>query len=180
MILQVLIGYILGSELILWRISRPKAPPESPRYLILLGHKGGEQSPVTKDRFFNAVEAMKRWPKAQLIITGNEEKGEVSHYRGMLAKVGITDYLIEAKSKTTWGNLKNILPLLESQDQAVVIITSEYHQRRSLFIARAYRLNAHAFGKDQQKYGPRLWVKERLALWYSLPKAAWIYLTSKR
>jgi uncharacterized SAM-binding protein YcdF (DUF218 family) len=155
--------------------------PQNPQYLILLGHKGGVQSPVTQDRFINTLEAMKKWPQAQLIITGNEDKGEISAYRAMLEKAGVSSFLTEAQSKTTWGNFKNILPLLKSKNDAVVIVTSEYHQRRSLLIARSYGLNAHAFGKDRQTYGnaQKLFLKERFALLYSVPKALWNRITLK-
>ena len=160
----------------------PQALPQNPQFLILRGHKGGEHSPVTQDRFRNTLEAMKKWPQAQLIITGNEEKGEISAYGAMLAKVGISNFLTETRSKTTWGNFKNILPLLKSKDEAVVIVTSEYHQSRSLLIARSYGINAHAFGKDQQSYSnaKKLFLKEKLALLYSVPKAFWNHLISRR
>jgi len=181
MILESLVGYMLGSEFVLWAHSRSGTLPQNPQYLVLLGHKGGEQSPVTQDRFINIIEAMKKWPQAQLIVTGNEEKGEISAYQAMLEQVGVSRFLIEAKSKTTWGNFKNILPLLKSRKEAVVIVTSEYHQRRSLLIARSYGLNAHAFGKDSQIYSnaKKLFLKERLALWYSVPRALWNRITLK-
>jgi uncharacterized SAM-binding protein YcdF (DUF218 family) len=174
----ILIGYISASELMLWAWSRRKALPEKPKYLVLLGHKGGEQSPVTQDRVTNAVEALRKWPNAKLIVTGNESKGEITAFRNLLAQNGVSDFQIEDRATTTWGNFKNIMSLLDSKDQHVVIVTSEYHQRRSLMIARSYGLQAHVYGADKRIYknGFKLWLKERFALWYSWPKALWVRL----
>lgn len=178
MLLETIIGYISASELILRTWSRAQISPENPKYLVLLGHKGGEQSPVTQDRVTNAVEALKKWPNARLIVTGNETKGEITAFRNLLAQNGVSDFQTEDRATTTWGNFKNIMSMLDSKDQHVVIVTSEYHQKRSLMIARSYGLKAHIYGTDKRAYKNSLkfWLKERFALWYSLPKAIWVRL----
>lgn len=143
--------------------------------IILLGANGDIQSPVTRDRALNAAVAKEHFPQARFLLTGNENKNEISTYKKLLAEHGYFEFIIETESTTTWENMKlskELLKTLSSHEDRVIIVTSEYHQRRALAMARSLGFNADIFGKDPRKYekAPLYFLKERLSVLKYFPQ----------
>ena len=131
-------------------------------YIFLLGIKGDLGREHMVDSAKMAIEASKIWPEAKLLITGNEEYHEVSDLKNEILNAGIKNVLLETHSQDTWDNIgfsKNLIP----PSARVLIITSEFHQRRSLAIAQALGLRASIFGHDPRWYltEPYWFIRER-------------------
>ncbi|MBX9767353.1 MAG: YdcF family protein, partial [Bdellovibrionales bacterium] len=55
--------------------------------------------------------------------------------------------------------------LPKAQDQRILICTNEFHQRRSVALARGFGFQAWAYGRDRTTYksAPLLFLRERLS-----------------
>src|SRR5688500_1086857 len=115
-------------------------------YIAVLGSNGDINSPVTIDRIQNALEAAEKWPRAKLVLTGNESNGEVTAFKVLLNKGGISQERIieETKSQDTWDNISHTKALIPNGSR-LLVVTSMYHQRRALAMARAQKIRASAW-----------------------------------
>jgi uncharacterized SAM-binding protein YcdF (DUF218 family) len=147
---EIILAYALFAEAMVFVLSRPHDIPHFD-YILVLGTKSSVDSPVTQDRARNAAMAKRQFPHAKIILTGNEEFKEVTNFKMLLRQNSIEDVLEETLSKNTWDNMYNSLKLMHPQPK-VLVVTSEYHQPRSLTIARSIGMRANAFGTDSKKY----------------------------
>ena len=172
--LFVLVMVVLAAEVFVRILSRKLQQPQSFDYILLLGSNGRIKNPITQDRAYNAAEALKKWPTAKLILTGNEERGEVTAFKILLKEHGVTEFVEETQSRNTWDNMRRSLPLFDNS-KAVLIVTSEYHQPRALAMARSLGLKSSSFGKDRVRYERRVYfiLKERISNVRYLPHLIW-------
>jgi uncharacterized SAM-binding protein YcdF (DUF218 family) len=154
------------AEFYVYHASSDPQPPQNIDAIFLLGSNGDTASPVTVDRTATAIRAAERWPKAKIILTGNEARGEVTAFRTLMNQASVApDRLIEeTDSRNTWDNIKNSKRFVSASD-AVLVVTSGYHLARALAIARSQKLNAYGWSGDQSVYKRRafFWIKERLS-----------------
>lgn len=152
-ILMSLVFLVFASESLVFFYSRDPIKDQQFDYILLLGVSGPTTQNLAIDRAKNTIEALSLWPQAQLIITGNEKFREVSRYKEYLKDSGYntSKFLVETQSTDTWENIafsKKIIP----EGSRVLIITTEFHQPRSLAIARVQGLRASLFGRDPRSY----------------------------
>ena len=160
--LSLFLIYIVMAELWVWRSAASIGEPTEIDYILVLGANGNEQSPVTMDRAVSAAQAAKLFPTAKIVLTGKSE--EVEAYKSLLAPLGLSNFIEEKQSRTTWDNMRFSEKLMEP-GKNILLVTSEYHQPRALAIARSRGWNAWAFGKDARIYEMRIYffVKERFS-----------------
>ncbi len=178
--LWILFGYIVFSEFLIWILSRPYKLSDV-QYILVLGNKGGIQSLVTQDRAKKAILAKKEYPQAKIILTGNEDFKEVANYKQLLQQEGLQDFIEEKLSQSTWDNMKNSLALMTDvkiKKTNVLVITSRYHQPRSVAMARSLGMNAERFCEDffVYKKSKIYFLKERISNLIYSPRILWNYL----
>jgi uncharacterized SAM-binding protein YcdF (DUF218 family) len=145
-------------------------------YIFLLGIKGdlGRQHMIDSAKM--AIEAARLWPSAKILITANEEYHEVSDLEKQVSAAGINPQNIieETRSQDTWDNI-GFSKILIPPKARVLIITSEFHQRRSLAIAETLGVRASIFGRDPRWYltEPYWFIRERGA------NLVWLFLYFK-
>ncbi len=175
-LLLILISLQILSEGLISYYSREPFREEAFNYVLLLGIGGHKNNILASDRAFNSAEALKRWPEAKLIITGNEAKNEVTDLKELVLALGVPlDKIIEEpNSQSTWDNITFSQKLIPP-NSTTLIITNEFHQNRALAIARVHNLKASTYGKDRVSY-PR-------SLFYALRERAanlkWLFLFLK-
>ncbi|MBF6058218.1 MULTISPECIES: YdcF family protein [Thiomicrorhabdus] len=139
------------------RFAKPAELPKHIDGIILLG--GGEDLKRSLswhtqelgyggDRYAATLKLARRYPQAPVIFTGgsglmqlqpesrDQSEGHLSST--LLTDMGIakTRLIIEAKSRNTYENFKNIKSLLPKKDGQYLLVTSAFHMPRSVGIAR--------------------------------------------
>src|SRR5690606_31899883 len=118
-----------------------------------------------------AILAHQLWPQARILITGDGKAGEIKVMKEYLLENGIEEDVVveEDKSTSTWSsfvNLKNVIP----NEDFTLIVTNEYHQRRSIATATLMGYRAALFGRDTVTLERRKYYKFREHLsgikWY--------------
>lgn len=137
-----------------------------PAWLLVLGAGNNSESPILNDRIVNAWEASKKFPHAKVILSGNDDVGEVNAMDSALAKLGLDParVILDPTAKKTWDSFQN-LKLFKFDSQPGYFVTNEFHQRRSQAIAGAFKIPARAYGKDLKSYGDSFYlsIRERFA-----------------
>lgn len=171
-VLLILLYILLAELYVYWKSQASKET--SYDIIMVLGANGNMQSPVTRDRTLMAAQAKEKYPQARFLLTGNEARGEMTAYKKLLGNHGFYEFIVETESTTTWQNLKyskELLKTLSSHDDKILIVTSQFHQKRALAMARSQDLTADVFGKDPRKYQNALlyFLKERLSIYKYFP-----------
>lgn len=169
MVLTILFLYILIAELYVSAIAEGDSPANFD-YILLLGAAGDSEVLMVTDRVKMAIEAKKKYPQAKIILSGNEKRGEISVYKTLLANHHISDYLEEPESTTTWDNLIFTRKLI-SDKAAVLIVTSSFHRRRALAMAKSLGMNAAVFSSEADEQEKSLFYvfREHLAIYKNFP-----------
>lgn len=159
----LILAWVIFFELLTFFLSRKKnqAPVT---HLLLLGANGDPESSINQDRAQLALLAQKAHPHAQLIISGNEaQRQEVT---ALLRNLGASalQALKEEKSKTTYENIvfsKRLIPV----DASLLIITSGFHRKRAVTIARLCGMKANGFASVdlRERKKTNWWIRERFA-----------------
>lgn len=123
---------------------------QSPKvdWIIVLGNGPG-LTQALRLRLDNAILAHQLWPTARILLTGDESAKEVSVMKEYLVNQGLPkEFLVEeSESTSTWNSFENLKKIIGKEDIAL-IITNEFHQRRSMATAALMGYNAALFGKD--------------------------------
>ncbi|UOF01162.1 YdcF family protein [Bdellovibrio reynosensis] len=175
-LMTLLALYIVAAEVYVSAISSDKVPA-SVGYILVLGAAGDSQVLMVIDRIEMAVLAKSKYPKAPLLLSGNEKRGEISTYKSMLNQKGITDYIEEPQSTTTWNNLRFSQKMIPAQ-ASVLIVTSSFHRRRSLAMARSLGIDAYSFSEELEEK-ERSWFyifREHAAIYKYFPTMLWARL----
>lgn len=133
-------------------------------HLLLLGANGDPESSINRDRAQLALLAQKAHPHAKLLISGNEtQRQEVT---ALLQNLGVNalQILKEEKSTTTYENIvfsKRLIPATAN----VLVVTSGFHRRRAVTIARLCGLRANGFASAgfYEAKKTNWWIRERFA-----------------
>ncbi|HWO95760.1 MAG TPA: YdcF family protein [Bacillus sp. (in: firmicutes)] len=152
--------------------------PKKLDYVLVLGAgiRKGKPSPVLKERLNKAVDYLKAYPKAKVVVSGgkgyDEPVSEASVMEDYLLAHGIPSQRIvkEEKATSTYENLKFSRDLMNRQSvvhypERVLIISSNFHLHRAKSMARDLGLEAFGAGsKVPLSVIPQVHVREILAL----------------
>lgn len=159
----VILAWIIFFEALTFLFSQKKqSAPVT--HLLLLGANGDAESNVNQERAQLALLARKLYPHAALIISGNEHwRREVTALRKNLGPEAASA-LQEGQSRTTYENMvfsKRLLP----KDASLLVITSGFHRRRAVTIARLCGLKANGFAPVDfhESKKTNWWIRERFA-----------------
>lgn len=161
------LAYFVAVEIPIIASARTDKNPEAP-YLIVLGAgvDGTVPSVSLTNRLVAALEYLKTYPEARVIVSGGqgpgEEISEAECMRLWLIENGISEERIikEDKSTSTEENIANSLAIMytfsNNQMNKVAIVSSEYHLYRAKYMAREQ--NAVPFGVAAHTSYPVLMV----------------------
>ena len=143
-------------------------------YLIVLGAKvkpGGIPSLSLQYRLDAALDYLKENPHTNVIVSGgqgpDEEQTEASFMRDYLVVNGIekSRIITEEQSTSTYENLYYSFALLPETEQAVTIVSNDFHLRRATYIANELGYKADVIVASTPKSVElKLNIRERLAL----------------
>ena len=143
-------------------------------YLIVLGAKvkpGGIPSLSLQYRLDAALDYLKENLQTKVIVSGgqgrDEEQTEASFMRDYLIANGIEKerILTEEQSTSTYENLYYSFALLPETEQAVTIVSSDFHLRRATYIANELGYETDVIVASTPKSVEiKLNIRERLAL----------------
>lgn len=143
-------------------------------YLIVLGAKvkpGGIPSLSLQYRLDAALDYLKENPHTKVIVSGgqgpDEEQTEASFMRDYLIANGIEKNRImtEEQSTSTYENLYYSFALLPETEQAVTIVSNDFHLRRATYIANELGYEADVIvASTPRSVEIKLNIRERLAL----------------
>lgn len=144
-------------------------PAPSGRYdaIIVLGAQvmeDGAPSRQLRLRLEGALEQYRAAP-CLIITTGaqgaNEPAPEGDVMKKWLMDAGVPeqDIISETQSFNTWQNLRNAKALLADHAARTVVVTSDYHLPRALWIARDAGLSADGIGTPTT---PEWWLKNHV------------------
>jgi uncharacterized SAM-binding protein YcdF (DUF218 family) len=109
------------------------AAPVADAALVLSGD-------VKELRTRRAVELLKAGQVGAILLTGSGQGGDSAAYlREVALKLGAPSerLVLETRSTTTEENIQNAAPLIRSHRwQSVALVTSAFHMRRALWLAR--------------------------------------------
>jgi len=147
---------------------------------IVLGaaQSGGDPSPVLHARLDHALDLYRRGQVRLIVLTGGAGRGNTAsdaaagkQYllgRGLPAEALLT----EEHSTSTWENLRDSAPLIQSnQIGAVVLVSDPFHMLRSLKMARDLGLIAYGSPTRTSPVSANRWLEARYII-----REAWAYL----
>lgn len=164
-LLQDLVRLPVQDALQIWRY------PESVTFrcpvdaILVMGaaQYDGEPSPVFRRRLDRAAELYAAGCARQLIVTGGSQRGDrfSEGQAGLryLREAGVPDAVLvaETRSRTSYQNIRNSLPLLDGDE--LLIVTDDMHAYRSRWLARYFGLDAEvatvATSGNRLMYGAR-------------------------
>lgn len=123
----------------------------TPRYIVVLGaaQYNGKPSPIFRNRLEAALELFRQGIAPAVIVTGGKRPGDRYSEGGVgcdyLQARGVPREALtcEEQSRSTWQNLKNILPVV--RDQAILIVTDDPHLPRAMLLAERLGLKARGY-----------------------------------
>lgn len=143
-------------------------------YLIVLGAKvkpGGIPSLSLQYRLDAALDYLKENPQTKVIVSGgqgsDEEQTEASFMRDYLIANGIekSRIITEEQSTSTYENLYYSFALLPETEQAVTIVSNDFHLRRATYIANELGYETDVIvASTPRSVEIKLNIRERLAL----------------
>lgn len=122
-----------------------------PHYIVVLGaaQYNGKPSPIFRNRLEAALELFRRGAAPAIIVTGGRRSGDRYSEGGVgcsyLQARGVPREALvcEEQSRSTWQNLKNIVPVIG--DQAILIVTDDPHLPRAMLLAEKLGLKARGY-----------------------------------
>lgn len=154
--LSVLASYCLSAFLNTFRIFKKRKLD----YIIVLGAgiKGEQVTPLLASRIDKGIEILKKNPKALIIMSGGQGKGEELPEGEAMARYAInkgideSKILIENKSTNTKENLLFSSKLMTKESPRVGLVTTSYHVFRALILAKDLGIRCIGFGSVTKWY----------------------------
>ncbi len=156
-LLVLCIGLWFAAIGIVWIVSirnNSEPPRQDTDAIIVLGAQvlpNGQPNRILKTRLEMAAEAYFAAPRP-IICCGaqgdDEPAPEGNVMREYLIQLGIpeTDIFAETQSRNTYENIRNAKQMLPQGTRSVLIVTSDYHIARALWIAGDNGLQAYGAG----------------------------------
>lgn len=155
-LLSVLASYCLSAFLNTFHLFKKRKLD----YIIVLGAgiKGEQVPPLLASRIDQGIEILKKNPKALLIMSGGQGKGEDIPEGEAMARYAInkgideSKIIIEDKSTNTKENLLFSSKLMTKESPRVGLVTTSYHVFRALIIAKDLGIRCIGFGSVTKWY----------------------------
>ena len=155
-LLSVLASYCLSAFLNTFHLFKKRKLD----YIIVLGAgiKGEQVPPLLASRIDQGIEILKKNPKALLIMSGGQGKGEDIPEGEAMARYAInkgideSKIIIEDKSTNTKENLLFSSKLMIKESPRVGLVTTSYHVFRALIIAKDLGIRCIGFGSVTKWY----------------------------
>lgn len=137
-----------------------KAPGKADAAVILGAAAWGKNpSPVFRERIRHGIHLYQQGRVAKLIFTGGSPKAgfmteaEVGRRYAIAHGVPKEVILFENRSRDTYQNLANLLPILkENELDSLIIISDPYHLARAMVMAKSLGLNAYSEPTPTSRY----------------------------
>ena len=155
-LLSVLASYCLSAFLNTFHLFKKRKLD----YIIVLGAgiKGEQVPPLLASRIDQGIEILKKNPKALLIMSGGQGKGEdipegeaMAHY-AINKGIDESKIIIENKSTNTKENLLFSSKLMIKESPRVGLVTTSYHVFRALILAKDLGIRCIGFGSVTKWY----------------------------
>lgn len=154
--LSVLASYCLSAFLNTFHLFKSRKLD----YIIVLGAgiKGEQVTPLLASRIDQGIEILKKNPKALLIMSGGQGKGEDIPEGEAMARYAInkgideSKIIIEDKSTNTKENLLFSSKLMTKESPRVGLVTTSYHVFRALILAKDLGIRCIGFGSVTKWY----------------------------
>lgn len=154
--LSVLASYCLSAFLNTFHLFKKRKLD----YIIVLGAgiKGEQVPPLLASRIDQGIEILKKNPKALLIMSGGQGKGEDIPEGEAMARYAInkgideSKIIIENKSTNTKENLLFSSKLMTKESPRVGFVTTSYHVFRALILAKDLGIRCIGFGSVTKWY----------------------------
>lgn len=155
-LLSVLASYCLSAFLNTFHLFKKRKLD----YIIVLGAgiKGEQVPPLLASRIDQGIEILKKNPKALLIMSGGQGKGEDIPEGEAMARYAInkgideSKIIIEDKSTNTKENLLFSSKLMTKESPRVGLVTTSYHVFRALILAKDLGIRCIGFGSVTKWY----------------------------
>lgn len=155
-LLSVLASYCLSAFLNTFHLFKKRKLD----YIIVLGAgiKGEQVPPLLASRIDQGIEILKKNPKALVIMSGGQGKGEDIPEGEAMARYAInkgideSKIIIEDKSTITKENLLFSSKLMIKESPRVGLVTTSYHVFRALIIAKDLGIRCIGFGSVTKWY----------------------------
>jgi len=171
-----LAAVLLWGETVHWRASRRRLGVQTVRgsreVVVVLGYKNrGEQANlINRHRLRMGLRSQNLERASRLVLSGGSVGGRVPeaellarYARDVLGYGG--ELITETQSRTTWENIRNVIPLIEDADQ-IKIVSNELHAERG----RAYLwrlrpdLAERLVRSEEYRFGELMLLKPVMAL----------------
>lgn len=155
-LLSVLASYCLSAFLNTFHLFKKRKLD----YIIVLGAgiKGEQVPPLLTSRIDQGIEILKKNPKALVIMSGGQGKGEDIPEGEAMARYAInkgideSKIIIEDKSTNTKENLLFSSKLMTKESPRVGLVTTSYHVFRALILAKDLGIRCIGFGSVTKWY----------------------------
>lgn len=155
-LLSVLASYCLSAFLNTFHLFKKRKLD----YIIVLGAgiKGEQVPPLLASRIDQGIEILKKNPKALLIMSGGQGKGEDIPEGEAMARYAInkgideSKIIVENKSTSTKENLLFSSKLMTKESPRVGLVTTSYHVFRALILAKDLGIRCIGFGSVTKWY----------------------------
>ena len=155
-LLSVLASYCLSAFLNTFHLFKKRKLD----YIIVLGAgiKGEQVPPLLASRIDQGIEILKKNPKALVIMSGGQGKGEDIPEGEAMARYAInkgideSKIIIEDKSTNTKENLLFSSKLMTKESPRVGLVTTSYHVFRALILAKDLGIRCIGFGSVTKWY----------------------------
>ena len=154
--LSVLASYCLSAFLNTFHLFKKRKLD----YIIVLGAgiKGEQVPPLLASRIDKGIEILKKNPKALVIMSGGQGKGEDIPEGEAMARYAInkgideSKIIIEDKSTDTKENLLFSSKLMTKESPRVGLVTTSYHVFRALILAKNLGIRCIGLGSVTKWY----------------------------
>ncbi|MBI5558968.1 MAG: YdcF family protein [Deltaproteobacteria bacterium] len=170
--LNLLVGMVLFTPITNVMYDWIELEPQVRKVDAIMLLAAGQHTPTifgrnTYQRTLKAYALYRQGVADKIIVCGGvQHPGQPATSEGMaqlLMKLGVpeTSIFTEITSTNTYENIKNALPIIRKLGvESVLLVTSSYHMRRSLMIAKKLGLNVYAgpvecYEKDIKDSGTR-------------------------
>jgi SanA protein len=136
----------------------------TPDLIVVLGCGNKTEKPLLNDRLEQTIRAHKQNSAIPILLTGDEKnKLEISSMSAYLkSKIPDSQIITDPDSLNTWHSFLYLKKNFSSKK--ILVVTNEFHQRRSLFFAKLLNLSAMTSGNDLNfSYSCYFFVRERIA-----------------
>ena len=163
---------LAGAELLHWQASKsgaPKGASANGSYgIVVLGfpsRRNGRLHPIQRWRTQIGVRSLSSAEKGFVVFTGGSSRGRISEAEAMAAyavHLGVPAERIglEARSRSTWENVRFALPMLETYDW-IAIASDPMHAARARRYALQQRpdLAGRLVFAENYRFAERCWLK---------------------